>query len=104
MNIRVTDDYELRPTSNGLDWQVHERRTLRKSNNPKVRSREGETEWVALESYHRDVESALKWIMKHMPRNQYKAVEADLAGAIDELRRISKEIERNAKRFEKAMA
>ena len=95
MNIRVLDDYEVRymDPSNLRVWQY---KALDRG------KRKGEMDWVALDSYHQSLASAVEWIAKHASRCRYGGVEADLAGAVDLLRDIEKDIAKHARAFEKA--
>ncbi|MBR2681534.1 MAG: hypothetical protein IKE23_12460 [Exiguobacterium sp.] len=47
-----------------LNWQVFEFKTLKKSNNPNLASREGESDWVALPAFFGLPEHAFEWIAR----------------------------------------
>ena len=47
-----------------LNWQVFEYRTLKKSNNPNLANREGESDWVALPAFFGFPEHAFEWLAR----------------------------------------
>ena len=95
--IRVLDNYELRPTSSGMDLQVYEYRVLGKGGNA------GSMEWAPVESYHRDMRSALTWILRRIQRTGSSGDVGSLKEAIAALDEISKDIGRCARTYERAM-
>lgn len=96
MRIELIDGFELRPM-NSMNWQVYEFRKVVKKNGTVAE------QWVGLESYHNTVRSALMWLLEYIPRTRYKAVQANVAGYIDELRWLLADVEAAASRLEKAI-
>ena len=57
--IPVDERYKIAHVD-ALNWQVFEYRTLKKSNNPNLASREGESDWIALPAFFSCPEHALE--------------------------------------------
>ena len=100
MNIRLTDNYELRRVDT-LNWRLYERRGVKKRES-RGGKRTGEvlTEWVALDCFPRTVDSACAWILEN-GKDYTRDESLTLAQAVDEFRRTAGDLERAV---EKAMA
>ena len=70
MNIRLTENYELR-RMDSLNWRMFEHKLVEKKDGARGRKTgEKRMEWVGLECYPRDIESAIRWIPRStQPRN-----------------------------------
>ena len=94
MDVKVLDDYEVRAVDS-LNWQVYQHK--------EVKGRDGaRVEWVALPAFFRDLESAIDWIAKRVPKADRKG-RSDLDGFLAEYRAVCGEIARHARRFEKVV-
>lgn len=107
MNIRLTDNYELR-RMDALNWRLYEYKPVKKLDKPArlggKRTGEVAMEWVALECYPRDIEHAIRWIFEYAPKRNWANAECDLRGAIEELRAVERDMAAHAREFEKAVA
>lgn len=61
--IPVDERYKIAHVD-ALNWQVFEYRTLKKSNNPNLASREGKSDWIALPAFFSCPEHALEWLAR----------------------------------------
>ncbi len=93
--VNVTDGFKI-VAIDDRNWQVHQFRKVKKKDGTEVE------EWIALPSYHSNVEYAIKAIAKMIPKNK-KTVRKDLAEFLDELDKMTKRIERAATKFDKAV-
>jgi len=76
-----------------LNWQVFEFKTLKKSNNPNLASREGESDWVALPAFFNRVEYAAEWLArKHFAEGG--EVYESLQDAVKAIRASNKKLSR----------
>lgn len=98
MNIRLTDNYELRRVDS-LNWRMYERRGVKKRES-KGGKRTGEVqhEWVALDCFPRTVESACVWILEN-GEGYTRDESLTLEESITEYREIADELTRNVKRY-----
>jgi hypothetical protein len=100
MNIRLTDNYELRRI-NSLNWQLFEWREVEKLDKPASKGgrKTGEkvSEWVALDCFPRTIESACAWILEN--GNGYTRDESlTLAQAVDEFKRTADDLKHAVER------
>lgn len=100
MNIRLTDNYELRRVDT-LNWRLYERRGVKKRES-RGGKRTGEvlTEWVALDCFPRTVDSACAWILEN-GKDYTRDKALTLAQAVDDFKRTAGDLKRAV---EKAMA
>ena len=93
--ITVLDDFEIR-LMDTLNWRVWQHKELEGG------KRKGEKDWVALDSYHSTVKSAVEWVSKHASRTLDDGERAGLEEAIGKLGEIERDIAKHAERFEDA--
>lgn len=104
MNIRLTENYELRRVDS-LNWRMFEHKLVEKKDGARGRKTgEKRMEWVGLECYPRDIESAIRWILQYAPKKNWADGETDLRGALDSLREIERDMAAHAAEFGKAVA
>lgn len=93
MQVRLTDRYEIR-TFDRLNLCLWELKEVDVFDKPKQqggkRTGEKREEWVRLEAYFPDLQSAVVHVYGRMQRDLEYA--GDLAGAVDELRAIAAEL------------
>lgn len=93
MRVRLTDRYEIR-TFDRLNLCLWELKEVDVFDKPKQqggkRTGEKREEWVRLEAYFPDVESAVMHVYKRMQRDSGYC--GDLAGAVSELERMKDEL------------
>lgn len=97
MNIRLTDNYELRRVDS-LNWRLYERRGVKKRES-KGGKRTGEvlTEWVALDCFPRTIESACAWILEN-GKDYTRDESLTLAQAVDEFKRTADDLKHAVER------
>ncbi|MBR3226115.1 MAG: hypothetical protein IKF78_12410 [Atopobiaceae bacterium] len=88
MDIRVTEDYEVRALDS-LNWQVWNLREVAKKDGTKS------VEWVATGNYFTRLDGAVEFVMRHLLKKNQKQAVVTLADALDELRGIAAEIKKN---------
>lgn len=93
MNIRLTDNYELRRVDT-LNWRLYERRGVKKRES-KGGKRTGEvlTEWVALDCFPRTVGGACAWILEN-GKDYTRDESLTLAQAVNELKQTADDLKR----------
>jgi len=70
--IVVNDEWKI-VRADALNWQVFQKREIGKSNNPRGgRNRAGEVDWVGLQAFFANPESAACYVFKHMGDNAGK--------------------------------
>ena len=97
MIIDVIENYQLRCTD-GMNWQVYyfkhidQEKAKRRRKNVEAEMKEMDQKWVPLPSYHRSVESGVKWILLNMPKNdKYRKNKMTLKSFLVELDNIVKD-------------
>ncbi len=109
MIVDVTEYYQLR-CNDGINWQVYYFKHIdpkkgRRPKNVDAEMNEKEQKWVPLPSYHRSVESGVKWILLNLPKDQkYKKEKVTLKGFLTELNKIVKDAEAFARKVGEANA
>ena len=99
--IIVTARYKI-VNVDALNWQVYEYKTLKKSNNPNLKSREGEKDWVALQTYFGRPEFAADWIARKQFADGGEIYDT-IQAAVKDFEKVSKMVVRNvAKALENA--
>lgn len=63
--IIINDTWKI-VHADSMNWQVHQKRELKKSNNPNGKSRAGEVDWVALPAFFGKVDGAARYVYDHM--------------------------------------
>ena len=63
--IIVNDEWKI-VKADSMNWQVHQKREIGKSNNPNGKSREGEVDWVALPAFFGKPDGAARYVYDHM--------------------------------------
>lgn len=69
--IVVNDEWKI-VKADSMNWQVHQKREIKKSNNPNVKSRAGEVDWVALLAFFGKPDGAARYVYDHMGDNAGK--------------------------------
>lgn len=69
--IIVNDEWKI-VKADSMNWQVHQKREIGKSNNPNGKSREGEVDWVALPAFFGKPDGAARYVYDHMGDNAGK--------------------------------
>jgi hypothetical protein len=88
MNIRLTDNYELRRVDS-LNWRLYERKAVKKKDGSRGKpTGEVLTEWVALDCFPRTVDSACAWILEN-GKGYTRDESLTLAQAVDEFKRTA---------------
>ena len=100
MNIRLTDNYELRRVDT-LNWRLHERRGVKKKDGSRGKpTGEVQHEWVALDCFPRTVGGACAWILENS-RSYSKDERATLAQAVDMERAIADDLKKHVEKWTK---
>ena len=94
--VRIAEGYELRRLDSRT-WQLWERRPVKSG------KRAGMVEWMPCGAYFGGIREAVEHVAWDAQRNGLPNVAADLAGALDVMRQIERDIGRHAERFERAM-
>lgn len=91
MNIRLTDNYELRRVDS-LNWRLYERRGVKKKDGSRGKpTGEVQHEWVALDCFPRTVYSACAWILEN-GKGYTRDESLTLAQAVDEFKRTADDL------------
>lgn len=85
MDIRVTEDYEVR-AADSLNWQVWNLREVAKKDGTKS------VEWVATGNYFSRLDGAIEWIWHQLPRNRQKGTLVTLTDALRGIREMLAEV------------
>lgn len=96
MDIRLTDDYELRRVDS-LNWQLYQ---MKEKKNGKNR---GEVGWVPVRCYPRSVADALEWLAEHVPKRDWGPGTVDLREAAAKMRELERDVARHAEAFERGL-
>ena len=92
MEIRLTDNYELRRVDS-LNWRLYERRGVKKLDSKRgKRTGEVQTERVALDCFPQTVEGACAWILEN-GKGYSRDETLTLEKAVGELRAIADGLE-----------
>lgn len=94
MDIRVTEDYEVRALDS-LNWQVWNLREVAKKDGTKS------VEWVATGNYFSRLDSAIEWIWHQLPRQRQKGTAKTLQDALGDIRGMLAEVREHGAKFEK---
>lgn len=98
MNIRLTDNYELRRVDT-LNWRLYEYKAVKKKDGSRgKRTGEVQHEWVALDCFPRTVDSACAWILEN-GKGYTRDESLTLAQAVDELKQTAATLEKNVKKW-----
>ena len=96
MNIRVTEEYEIRAADN-LNWQIYEYKEVAKKDGTK------EMEWRPVQAYFRGLQSAFRWILDSLSKKRKNGAVPSLQDALRAIRGMVSEVEECAERVEKAI-
>ncbi len=96
MDIRLTDDFELRDMD-GLNWHVYELRDVTSKSDGTTR-----TEWVPTGHYFTRPQSAVSWVCGQLLHKRRKRAVVTLQDALRAIRDIAAEVDASARRIEAA--
>lgn len=96
MNIRVTDDYELRVVD-ALNWQVYEFKEVKHKDGTKS------VDWVGTGNYFTRLDGAIEWIWHQLPRKRQNGTLVTLQDALKAIRGMLAEVRECADRIERAV-
>ena len=93
MNIRLTDNYELRRVDS-LNWRLYEHKAVKKKDGSRGKpTGEVQHEWVALDCFPRTIEGACAWILEN-GKGYTRDESLTLAQAVDEFKRTADSLKR----------
>lgn len=69
-----------------LNWQVFEKKKLKKQNNPNLKNREGEIDWVKLPAFFGTLDGAARYVLEHSVDKLGKVEIKQLIDALDSAR------------------